>query len=630
MHNKIRLNGGFYYNLAPFSGLKFILVCQVQLDIKKKFRMNKLNKMNKLIPIFLFIILIPAAQANYSFNGRPLEIAAQGTINGGLYIDGGHGLGFPPYSQEFNVPDGTLKWARLYIGVWGGSEKYEGWAQAKFNGNDLGKVELLGVNDEQENVYCAGHGVYWIYFDVIDQITNGKNVAIIETSQGDPDNKLDGRVYCAVLAAVYEDKNAPEVTYCVYEGNVNLHGKIWSGKEGNFNDETSVYFNNMPDTDNINRADLTVMYLVGSRGLPNYLIFNDHQLGTTSQYLLDMGYQDGVTDIANEISGDATSGTGESTSYFDIESFNVLEYTQTDNSLVFLRGRDLNEDGEIGDDEGEDYLHPVIASLVLKHKKDLDPKPDLLIDVTIDEIDLIEGKDVEIPVIIGNPGGLCEKDFKIAFNVDGTDTALIDAHMDASGIYRTIINWHATKGVHRFTITADPENAVLESNEDNNIYTAEAKVVVRPDLSVKIGEPIKSSSDTKKVEASAVLMILMALGMLRRKKAVVMTLLLITICLCGCTEDTIETEQNDYLIPIIISNNGESKASTFDVNLYLDGELNTVLRIEELDGNSSIEEELGITTTTGEHTIKVTVDEKNYIIESDEMNNGDEIVHNFM
>jgi subtilase family serine protease len=586
--------------------------------------------MKKSILILLLVmLLIPAAQAHYSFNGNPLEIAAQGIINGGLYIDGGHGLSFPPYSHEFNVPDGSLKWARLYFGVWGGTEKYEGWGQAKLNGHDLGKVELLGINDEHANVYCAGHGVYWVYFDAIESITNGKNVAVIETSQGEPNNKLDGRVYCAVLAAVYEDKKAPEITYCVYEGNVNLHGKGWSGKEENLNDETSVYFNDMPNPGNINRADLTVMYLTGSRGLPNYLIFNDHQLGATPQYLLDMGYQDGVTDIANAISDDATTGTGELTSYFDIESFNVLEYTQTDNSLVFLRGRDLNEDGEIGDDEGEDYLHPVIASLVLKHKKDLDPKPDLLIDVLIDEIDLIEGKDVEIPVIIGNPGGICEKEFKIAFNVDGTDTALIDAQMDASGIYKTTINWHATKGVHQFTITADPENVVLESNEDNNIYIAEAKVVVRPDLSVKIGEPIKSTGNTNKVEASAVLMILMALGMLRRKKAVVMALLLITICLCGCTEDTIETEQNDYLIPITISNNGESKASTFDVNLYLDGELNTVLRIEELDGGSSIEEELGIITTSGEHILKVTVDEKNYIIESDEMNNEDEIVYNF-
>jgi subtilase family serine protease len=564
--------------------------------------------------LVLVMLLIPVTQAHYSFNGKSLEIAAQGTINGGLYIDGGHGLSFPPYSHEFNVPDGSLKWARLYFGVWGGTEKYEGWAQAKLNGNDLGKVELLGINDEHVNVYCAGHGVYWVYFDATESITNGKNVAIIETSQGEPNNKLDGRVYCAVLVAVYEDNNAPEITYCVYEGNVNLHGKGWSGKIDNTNDETSVCFNDMPDPDNINSADLTVLYLTGSRGLPNYLIFNDHQLGTTPQYLLDMGYQDGVTDIGNEISGDATSGTGESTSYFDIESFNVLEYTQTDNSLVFLRGRDLNEDGEIGDNEGEDYLHPVIASLVLKHKNDLDPKPDLLIDVRLDEVDLIEGKDVEIPVIIENPGGLCEKEFKITFNIDGTDIAMIDAHMDASGIHRATINWHAIKGVHQFTLTADPENAVPESNEDNNIYTAEAKVVVRPDLSVEIGEPVKSSSDTKKVEASAALMILMAFGMLRRKKAAVMTLLLITICLCGCTEDTIT---------------GESKASTFDVNLYLDGDKNTVLRIEELDADSSVEEELSIITTSGEHTLKVTVDEKNYVIESDEMNNEDEKVYNF-
>ncbi len=266
---------------------------------------------------------------------------------------------------------------------------------------------------------------------------------------------------------------------------------------------------------------------------------------------------------------------------------------------------------------------------MLKHKNDLDPKPDLLIDVRLDEVDLIEGKDVEIPVIIENPGGLCEKEFKITFNIDGTDIAMIDAHMDASGIHRATINWHAIKGVHQFTLTADPENAVPESNEDNNIYTAEAKVVVRPDLSVEIGEPVKSSSDTKKVEASAALMILMAFGMLRRKKAAVMTLLLITICLCGCTEDKIESEQNEYQIPIIISNTGESKASTFDVNLYLDGDKNTVLRIEELDADSSVEEELSIITTSGEHTLKVTVDEKNYVIESDEMNNEDEKVYNF-
>lgn len=586
-------------------------------------------KMKKKILILLLFLLIPVAEAHYSFDGIPFEIAAQGTINGGLYIDGGHGLDFPPYSQEFNVPDGTLKWARLYIGIWGGSEKYEGWAQAKLNGNDLGKLEFLGVNDEQENVYCAGHGVYWVYFDAIESITNGKNIAIIETSQGEPNNKLDGRIYCAVLAAVYEDKNAPKITYCVYEGNMNLHGKGWSSKEESINDEISVNFNHISDPDNINNADLTVMYLTGSRGLPNYLVFNDHQLGTTPQYLLDMGYQDGVTDIANEISGDATSGAGESTSYFDIESFNVLEYTRTNNSVMFLRGRDLNEDGEIGDDEGEDYLHPVIASLVLKHKKELNPKPDLLIDIKLNEVDLIEGKDVEIQVIIENPAGLCEEDFKINFNIDGTDISMIDAQMDASGIYKTTINWHAIEGVHQFTLMADPENAVLESNEDNNIYTAEVKVVVRPDLSVKISEPIKSSSNTKTVEASAVLMILMVLGIFRRKKAVVMTLLLITICLCGCTEDKIESEQNEYQIPIIISNNGESKASTFDVNLYLDGDKNTVLRIEELEAVSSVEEELSIITTSGEHTLKVTVDEKNYVIESDEMNNEDEKVYNF-
>ncbi|MCG7847903.1 MAG: DUF3344 domain-containing protein [ANME-2 cluster archaeon] len=585
--------------------------------------------MKKILIILMLFMFIPAVQASYSYDGIPFTIASQGTLNGGVYIDGGHGLEFPPYSQEFDVPDGHIRWARLYVGIWGGKEEYEGWVQVDMNGKSMDKVPLLGINDDSTNVYCSGHGVYWVYYDVTDITINGENTVIIETSQGEPGNKLDGRVYGAVLAAVYEDENAPETSYKIYDGNVNLHGGGWSGKQENMNYETSVFFNNMQNQNSPDRAELTVVYLTGSKGLPDYLQFNGDQLGTTPQYLLDMGYKTGVTDIGNAVSGDASSGSGIRSSYFDIECFDVLEYTQTDNTLTFLLGRDLDGDGEIGENEGEDYLHPVITSLVLKHRTDADPGPDLSIEVEIDENSFIEENDVEIPVVIGNPGGLYEGMFKIRLNVDGSEASTTEVYMDASGVSRSTINWHATAGSHLLEIIVDPENVVQESNENNNVYEAEVDVNTRPDLSISIGKPRKTETENSLAKASSLLLMLLVIGSLRRRKAFLMAVLLVAACFSGCTGPGTEYQQTNYQVPIVITNSGESPARQFDINLYLDEEKIAALHIQELEGSSSMEEELMVTVDGGEHTLKAIVDGKKYVTESDEENNVDEIVYNF-
>lgn len=585
--------------------------------------------MKKSIFILILFIFIPAVQASYSYDGIPLTIASQGTVNGGVYIDGGHGLQFPPYSQEFDVPDGHIRWARLYVGIWGGKEEYEGWVQVDMNGKIIDKVPLLGINDDTTNVYCSGHGVYWVYYDVTDIVVNGENTVIIETSQGEPGNKLDGRVYGTVLAAVYEDKNAPEITYEIYDGNVNLHIGGWSRKQENVNYETSVFFNDMQNQNSLSEAQLTVVYLTSSKGLPDYLQFNGNQLGTTPQYLLDMGYHTGVTDIANEVSGDACCGSGIQSSYFDIEYFDVLEYTQTDNILTFFSGRDLDGDGKIGDNEGEDYLHPVITSLVLKHRTATNPGPDISIEVEMDENDLIEENDVDIPVVIGNPGGLYEGSVKIRLDVDGSEASTTDVNMDASGVIRSTIYWHALAGPHRLEIIVDPENVVHESNENNNVYEAEVDINTRPDLSVSIGEPLKTENQNNLAKASSLLLMLLFIGSLRRKKAFLMAVLLVAACFSGCTGPGTENKQTDYQVPVVIVNNGESPARQFDVNLYLDEEKIAALHIQELDGSSSMEEEMMVMVAGGEHTLKAIVDEKNYVIESNEENNVDEIVYNF-
>jgi subtilase family serine protease len=585
--------------------------------------------MNKIVLILLLNLFIPAVHASYSYDGIPFAIASQGTVNGGIYIDGGHGLEFPPYSQEFDVPEGHIRWSHLYVGIWGGKEEYEGWVQVDLNGKILDKVPLLGISDESTNVYISGHGVYWVCFDVTDIVVNGENAVIIETSQGEPGNKFDGRVYGAVLAAVYEDRNAPEITYKLYEGNMNLHGGGWSVKQENMNYETSVFFNDMQDQNSPNRANLTVVYLTSSKGLPDYLQFNGHRLGTTPQYLLDMGYHTGVTDIANEVSSDACSGSGSKSSYFDIECFDVLEYIQTDNILTFLLGRDLDGDGKIGDNEGEDYLHPVITLLVLEHRTATYPGPDLSIEVEIEKNSLIEENDVEIPVVIGNPGGLYEGMVRIGLNVDGNEASTKDVNMDASGVIRSTINWHATEGPHHLEIIVDPENVVKESNENNNVHEAEVDVNTRPDLSISIGEPRKTETENSLAKASLPLLMLLVIGSPKRKKTIFMAVLLVVACFSGCTGPGTEYEQTDYMIPIVIMNGGESPARQFDVNLFLNEEKIAALQIQELDGSSSVNDEIMVTVEKGEHTLKAVVDEKNYVIESDEENNVDKIVYNF-
>ncbi|WP_269850134.1 hypothetical protein [Methanosarcina horonobensis] len=82
-------------------------------------------------------------------------------------------------------------------------------------------------------------------------------------------------------------------------------------------------------------AKLSVVYLTGTRGLPNYLEFNGEMLGVPPEYLSE-SYGGKAMDIANEVCFDACGGEGFSSSYFDIEYFEVLDYLQADNSVSFF------------------------------------------------------------------------------------------------------------------------------------------------------------------------------------------------------------------------------------------------------------------------------------------------------
>ncbi|MBN2489055.1 MAG: DUF3344 domain-containing protein [Methanosarcinaceae archaeon] len=289
--------------------------------------MNKINLQTFLSCIVVAVLASLAVQpalADYNFEGVPYtdELAGvtQGTVRGGVYVDGGHGIGSSPYTQSFTVPGGTVKWARLYVGVWGGSEEKSGSIAVAFNGENLGTLELEGKNDTNPNVYCSGHGVYWIFYDVTDITTSGPIDSVVTTG-GD----FDGRVYGIVLVAVYDDPDAEEVEYRISDGNPNLHGLGLVADEPVENNESYAYFSGI-DPDRASAARLTVAYLCGSPYENDYLYFNDDKLN----------------------GDDVASSTG----YFDLLTFDVTDILEESSEAKFDRGDEF-------------YVHPVLAVLTL-------------------------------------------------------------------------------------------------------------------------------------------------------------------------------------------------------------------------------------------------------------------------
>jgi len=381
------------------------------------------------------LLSVHPAMADYNFDGVPftdrLDEVKQGTVKeGGIYVDGGHGVGFSPYTQSFNVPEGEVKWARLYVGVWGGKEENTGSVAVTFNDKELETLELEGEEDTNPNVYCSGHGVYWIYYDVTDNTTSGPVDAVVTTS-----GEIDGRVYGVVLVAVYEESDGEEVKYWINEGNVNLHGEGWSG-EYTPNDEARADFAGTVDVDKFAMARLTVVYLTGTPELNDYLYFNDEKLCDG----------DNCDDIAN------------SKKSFDLKTFDVTEQLEKEaNKAKF----------EVGD---EDYLHPVLAVLSLHTEEEGDS------DLTVSSVKvpiLYAGSTNTISTTIENIGDDPAYGFQAALYVDSEIVSTASISSLVVDKNKTVdFTWKPDReGEHMLWVYADYNDKKAELCETNNNNT---------------------------------------------------------------------------------------------------------------------------------------------------------------
>jgi hypothetical protein len=312
-----------------------------------------------LLPILLCLSAVMAT-ASYNFDGYQLNTTSSGSAYGGVFVSYGDksGLDSSPYTSNYNLPAGNVKWGRLYVGVWGGNEGNSGWVNTTLNTIVVGNTSLGGTEDtnptysEGTNVYSSGNGVLWVSYNVKDNITMGAiNTAIARTS-----GTIDGRVYGIVLAAAYNDTDGAGLMtqYWINEGNVNLHGNDTSHPW--VKDNTTALFNGNLDSKYTN-AKLNTVYLTGTTGEPDYLYFNAvedyhrlHQLGDDGNETI------GSDDIAK--------------TYFDFLSFEVTHLLNSNNNFAsYWRGHDNNNDGWISADfglsglEGEAYVHPVLSVL---------------------------------------------------------------------------------------------------------------------------------------------------------------------------------------------------------------------------------------------------------------------------
>ncbi len=296
-------------------------------NIVREIAHHRVNEIGYVLAAMLILASLPAASAQYASDGFNLDTIRHDTIVGGVYVDGGHGVGTSPYTEVFSNVPSDLLFAYLYVGVKGGTKEATGWVSVVFNEHDLGTISLAGLNDTNPNVYCAGNGEYWIHYDVAEYATGGNDNTVTIITGGE----IDGRVKGTTLVAVYSDSAETSKEYWICEGNINLNYRTEHNKE-------TVSFERMfGSSDDLKSATLWAMYLSGNEGVNDTLSFNSHLIAEDAA---DGGCIEDGAYVWRDLC-------------FDLDSWDVTEYVQLQNNMTYNRKID-------------GYLQPVGVVLIVE------------------------------------------------------------------------------------------------------------------------------------------------------------------------------------------------------------------------------------------------------------------------
>ncbi len=580
----------------------------------------------------LFIMLAFPCTALYDFEGLAFRPSAQGELVGEVVTAGTYGLTNPPVECTITLGRAP-EWARIYGGVWGGTEKYSGWAQFAVNGKPMDRITLYGQDDRNEGVYCSGHGVYWIAQDATGLLSAGKNTITLSTSRGESGNRIDGRVYAIVVVAAVGKDGGEATRYVVLEGNENLHGEGWAGTTPTRRDRVEVPIGGML-TGGVRKADLSVLLVATNRGQPDYVLFNGADLGIAPK----MGtYLPAAKDIGNEQSYDATGGAGFESRYVDMEVFDVTSLLAGDNFLCFERGRDLDGDGNItttgATPEGEDYIHPCLAILSATREGAASP-PSLSMEPP-DIRNAYAGERAEVTAVVWNTGTRLNSPVTVTLFVDGTRIGSTDVMLSPAGRAEVSLPWDASEGTHAVAIEATATGAVPAR------VTKTLMVGTPADLVVSVSRPVRQDEEPSPAATTPFPLAALAGGSgialwlcLRRTSlfpllaaaAIVSSLFLV---LAAGAAPAASGQFVTYSLPIEIRNAGGSDAPAFLVTVVLDGERVARVSIPGVPAGEAVHRDITIHTTPGHHSVTVIADEEGTVPERDCGNNRVDATYDF-
>lgn len=582
----------------------------------------------------VFVFTTAPVSAIYDFEGISLDTAAQGEIRGEVLTFGTYGLTAPPLECTFTLPSKPV-WARVYTGVWGGTERYTGWEELSVNNGVPVRRDLFGKDDRHPETLVSGYGVYWVAHDCTDQLRGGKNTVTLTTSRGQPESRIDGRSYGIFVVAVVEDDKLPLTRYWIAEGNENLHGEGWSGTNPTRHDTCEMVFEKAGAAEGA-AADLTAVLVASTKGQPDYVLFNGEDLGVPATDLTL--YPEGARDIGNEHIGDATGNPGPEARYIDVETFDVGRLLGDTNTVVFERGRDLNGDGEISTTgskpEGEDYIHPCSVILTVQ-RPDGAPAPDFAVDTPV-AAGAYAGEEATIRATVRNYGVRPDGKIEVAFSVDGKVVKTVEIEPARSGVQQVETGVTLAEGRHTIAVRVDAGGDVDPTDNEASVQLTVGTV---PDLSVAVGTPVRGGLEAAAQAAATQQspaplfalfagLSLAALLMMRppRGKAAILLIagaVIVAVSLLAVPPAT-AAGYLDYTLPITIKNGGGSDVGAFDLTIYLDGDKAAVKQIDGIDAGATVTIDVPLYTTPGKHRIKVVADEGSAIKDSNRANNAAE------
>ncbi|MFA5002618.1 MAG: DUF3344 domain-containing protein [Methanolinea sp.] len=585
--------------------------------------------------LLVVLILIPVASALYDEEGIAVDTIAQGVIRGTVHIDGTYGLVNPPVTHTFELA-GEPAWSRIYTAVWGGTEHYSGWVECEVNGKTLDRITLYGTDDQTPGVYASSHGVYWIAFDGNNLLHKGKNAITVRTSRGEEGSKLDGRVYAVHCVALIEDTSSPLSQYWIAEGNENLHGEGWAGKNPTRKDAAEVRFTGVLDTLATNApgsyATLTTLLLATNYGQPDYILFNGQLLGNAPADTST--YAPGSRDIGNEQSFDAEGGAGERTRYVDCERFSVT-LSPGEQQVSFLRGKDLNGDGQLSTSgtpaEAEDYLHPVFVALVAPLFGAGTPVDLAVSDLSVENA--YSGSTAEIIARVASYGAIPPGGADLVIESGGKTIATRHITVDLTGIQDVKIPWTPELGSHELTASVVAEGDIQANNNEIRKQVTTGNM---PDLSVSIKDPLRIDapvSGSASTPLSWIPVVFAPVGALvlialRRGRPLQqgMLMMIVALLIAGIPLSAIPVQAagdiQKYLIPVDVKNLGGSDAGPCTLSLFLDGEKMAVHTIKEgIPAGQTVTVKLNVATSPGTHQVRVVVDEEQKVPDKTRSNN---------